>query len=102
MTIPQMLSDIVPLLMQLLPAMALLSLLLAGIALRMEGGSTFLIGGTFTKWMLWAIIMMTMPQLLLWFSFFGLPVPVTAGPIATSWLTGIGNDVSIFINSFVI
>ena len=102
MTIPQMLSDIVRLLMQLLPAMALLSLLLAGIALRLEGGSTFLIGGSFTKWMLWAMIMMTMPQLLLWFSFFGLPLPATAGTISTSWLAGIGNDVSIFINSFVI
>ena len=102
MTIPQMLGDILRLLMQLLPAMALLSLLLAGIALRLEGGSTFLIGGSFTKWMLWAIIMMTMPQLLLWFSFFGLPLPATAGIISTSWLAGIGNDVSIFINSFVI
>jgi len=102
MTIPQMLSDILRLLMQLLPAMALLSLLLAGVALRLEGGSTFLIGGSFTKWMLWAIIMMTMPQLLLWFSFFGLPVPATSGTISTSWLAGIGNDVSIFINTFVI
>ena len=79
MPIPQMLEDIVRLLIQLLPAMALVCLVLAGIALRLEGGSTFQIGGSFTKWILWGIIMLTLPQLLLWFNFFGLPVPSTAG-----------------------
>jgi hypothetical protein len=78
------------------------SLALAGIALRSEGGSTFLIGGSFTKWILWAVIMMTLPQLLLWFGFFGLPVPSAAGAIGTSWLAGIQSDVSTFINDFVI
>ena len=82
MPIPQILADIVRLLIQLLPAMALLCLVLAGIALRLEGGSTFQIiriGGSFTKWILRGIIMLTLPQLLLWFNFFGLPVPLTAG-----------------------
>ena len=41
-----------------LPAMALVCLLLAGVALRLEGGSTFSIGGNFTKWMLWCVIML--------------------------------------------
>jgi hypothetical protein len=82
--------------------MALVSLALAGIALRSEGGSTFLIGGSFTKWILWAVIMMTLPQVLLWFGFFGLPVPSAAGAIGTSWLAGIQSDVSTFINDFVI
>ena len=102
MPTPQILADIVRLLIQLLPAMALVCLVLAGIALRLEGGSTFLIGGGFTKWILWGIIMLTLPQLLLWFSFFGLPVPSTAGAIGTSWLAGIRNDVSTFINDFII
>ncbi len=75
MPTPQILADIVRLLIQLLPAMALVCLVLAGIALRLEGGSTFSIGGGFTKWILWGIIMLTLPQLLLWFNFFGLPVP---------------------------
>ena len=86
MPTPQILADIVRLLIQLLPAMALVSLVLAGIALRLEGGSTFLIGGSFTKWILWSVIMLTLPQLLLWFSFFGLPVLSTAGGIGTNWL----------------
>src|SRR5881409_1172708 len=102
MPTPQILADVVRLLIQLLPAMALVSLVLAGIALRLEGGSTFSIGGSFTKWILWCVIMLTLPQLLLWFSFFGLPIPPTAGAIRTDWLDGIRGDVSVFINSFII
>lgn len=102
MPTPQILADVVRLLIQLLPAMALVCLVLAGIALRLEGGSTFVIGGGFTKWIMWGIIMLTLPQLLLWFGFFGLPVPSTAGAIGTSWLAGIRNDVSTFIDSFII
>ena len=98
MPTPQILADIARLLIQLLPAMALVCLFLAGIALRLEGGSTFLIGGGFTKWIFWGIIMLTLPGLLLWFSFFGLPVPSTAGTIGTGWLAGIQNGVATFVN----
>jgi hypothetical protein len=102
MTTPQMLNDIVRLLIQLAPAMALVALLLAGIALRLEGGSTFVIGGGFTKWMFWAIVMVALPQLLLWFSFFGVPTPATNGGIGTNWLAAVRDDVTTFVNSFVI
>jgi hypothetical protein len=102
MPIPQILADIIRLLIQVFPAMALVCLVLAGLALRLEGGSTFQIGGGFTKWILWGIIMLTLPQLLLWFSFFGLPVPSTAGAIGTSWLAGMQNDISTFINSLIV
>ena len=102
MPIPQILADVVRLLIQLLPAMGFVCLVLAGIALRLEGGSTFVIGGGFTKWVMWGIIMLTLPQLLLWFNFFGLPVPSTAGAIGTSWLAGMGTDVSTFVESFIV
>src|SRR5256712_1755040 len=102
MPTPQILEDVLRLLLQLLPAMALICLLLAAIALRLEGGSTFSIGGSFTKWMLWSVIMLTLPQLLLWLSFFGLPVPSSAGAIGTNWLAGIHNDVSVFVSSFIV
>ena len=46
--------------------------------------------------------MVTLPQLLLWFSFFGLPVPASAGAIGTNWLAGIHNDVSTFVSSFIV
>src|SRR5438874_10084289 len=101
MPIPEMLIDIVRLLLQLAPAMALVALVLAGISLRFEGGSTFQIGGGFTKWLLWSAIMITLPQLLLWSSFFGLPVPSTPGAIGTSWLAAIRSDVTTFISSFI-
>jgi hypothetical protein len=102
MPTPQVLADIVRLLIQILPAMALVCLVLAGIALRLEGGSTFSIGGSFTRWIFWSVIMVTLPQLVLWFSFFGLPVPSTAGAIGTTWLAGIHDDVSTFVSSFIV
>src|SRR2546426_8669851 len=86
MSTPQILEDVLRLLLQLLPTMALICLLLAGVALRLEGGSTFSIGGSFTKWMLWGVIMLTLPQLLLLLSFFGLPGPSSAGALGTNWL----------------
>jgi hypothetical protein len=98
----QLLNDTIRLLLQLMPALALLCLLLAGVALRTEGGSTFVIGGSFTRWVLWAVIMLSLPQLLLWFNFFGLPTPVASGAIGTSWLSGIQVDVSTFVNDFLI
>jgi hypothetical protein len=102
MPTPQVLADVVRLLIQLLPAMALVCLVLAGIALPLEGGSTFSIGGSFTRWMLWTVIMFTLPQFLLWFSFFGLPVPLSGGAIGTSWLAGMYDDVSTFVSSFIV
>jgi hypothetical protein len=102
MTTPQMLNDIVRLLIQLAPAMALVALVLAGIALRLEGGTTFVIGGGFTKWMFWAIVLVALPQLLLWFSFFGVPTPAASGGVGTSWIAAIRDDVTTFVNDFVI
>jgi hypothetical protein len=102
MATPQLLNDTVRLLIQLSPVMALVALLLAGIALRWEGGSTFAIGGGFTKWMFWAIVLIALPQLLLWFSFFGMPVPVATGVVGTNWIAGIRDDITTFVNDFVI
>jgi len=102
MPTPQILNDIIRLLLQLMPIMALVCLAPEGIALRTEGGSTFVIGGNFTRWALWAVIMLSLPQFLLWFNFFGLPVPTAGGAIGTPWLNGIQVDVSTFVNDFLI
>jgi hypothetical protein len=102
MATPEMLTDLVHLLIQLAPIMALVALVLAGIALRLEGGSTFMIGGGFTKWMFWAIALIALPQLLLWFNFFGVPTPSTGGGIGTPWLAQVRDDVSTFVNEFVV
>ncbi len=102
MAIPQLLNDIVQLLLQLAPAAAIVALVLAGISLRREGGTTFVIGGSFTKWMLWAAIFATLSPLLGWFTSFGVAAPVPSGGIGTSWLSSFQSDVSSFVTSFVV
>ena len=50
---PQLLNDVINVLLLLAPAAAVVCLVLAGISLRYEGGGiTFAVGGGFTKWML--------------------------------------------------
>jgi len=102
MTTPQLLNDIARLLIHVAPALALVTLVLAGIALRLEGGTTLVIGGGFTKWMFWAVIFVALPQLLLWFSFFGVPAPATGGDVGISWIAALRDDVTTFVNDFVV
>jgi hypothetical protein len=102
MAIPQLLNDIIQVLMALAPAAALVALVLAGISLRREGGTTFLIGGGFTKWMFWAVVFVTLGPLFGWFSSFGVGASLPAGGIATSWLSAFESDVTTFVSSFVV
>jgi hypothetical protein len=88
--------------MGLAPAAALVALVLAGISLRREGGTTFLIGGGFTKWMFWAVVFVTLGPLLGWFSSFGVGATLPAGGIATSWLSSFESDVTSFVTTFVV
>lgn len=102
MAVPQLLNDIIQVLLQLAPAAALVALVLAGISLRREGGTTFLIGGGFTKWMFWAVLFVTLTPLLSWFTSFGVTVPVPAGGISASWLNSFQSDVSNFVSNLVV
>jgi hypothetical protein len=102
MGVPQLLNDIVQVLLQLAPAASLVALVLAGISLRREGATTFLIGGSFTKWMFWAVVFVTIVPLLAWFSSFGVATPVPSGGIGTSWLSSFQSDVSNFVTNFVV
>src|SRR5579864_2223646 len=92
MAVPQLLNDIVQVLLQLAPAASLVAMVLAGISLRQEGGTTFHVGGSFTKLMFWAIVFVTLGPLLGWFSSFGVATPVPAGGIGTSWLASFESD----------
>jgi hypothetical protein len=76
MPTPQLLNDVISLLLLLAPSAALLSLVLAGIALRHDGTAAFAIGGNFTKWMFWAVVFLTLQPLLTWFSSFGIALPL--------------------------
>ena len=102
MQTPQLLTDIANAMLLLAPSAALLCLVLAGISLRREtGGVSFVIGGGFTKWMFWAVLFVTLPGLLTWFSNSGVSVPSLGGGISSSWLARFETDVSGFVQNFV-
>jgi hypothetical protein len=102
MAIPQLLNDIILVLLLLAPSAALLSLVIAGVSLRREGTMTFAIGGGFTKWMFWAIVFLTLQPLLSWFTSFGIPVSLPGGGIATGWLASFQADLAQFVINFVV
>ncbi len=105
MATPQLLNDIITVLLMLAPSAALLSLVLAGISLRRAGTMTFAIGGGFTKWMFWAVIFLTLTPLLSWFTSFGVAVSLPSGAgagIVTGWLANFQADVSQFVTNFVV
>jgi len=102
MQAPQLLNDIISVLLLLAPSAAVLSLVLAGVNLRREGTMTFAIGGGFTKWMFWAVIFLTLQPLLSWFSSFGVSTQLPSGGIATGWLSNFQADLSQFISHFVL
>ena len=105
MATPQLLNDIISVLLLLAPSAALLSLVLAGVSLRREGTLTFAIGGGFTKWMFWAVVFLTLQPLLSWFTSFGVAVPLPSGApggIATAWLANFQTDVAQFVTNFVV
>jgi len=99
---PQLLNDVISVLLLLAPSAALLSLVLAGVSLRREGTMTFAIGGGFTKWMFWAVVFLTLQPLLSWFTAFGVAVPLPSRGIATSWLANFESDVSQFASHFLV
>jgi len=103
MQTPQLLTDIANVMLLLAPSAALLCLVLAGISLRREtGGVSFVMGGGFTKWMFWAVVFVTLPGLLTWFSNSGVSVPSLGGGISSSWLSSFETDVSGFVQNFVL
>lgn len=102
MAVPQLLNDIIEVLLQLAPAAAIVALVLAGISLRREGGTTFLIGGGFSKWIFWAVVFVTLVPLAGWFSSFGVATPLPGGRIDASWLSSFQSDVSRFVADFVV
>jgi hypothetical protein len=102
MPTPPLLTDLTLLLLALSTPAALLSLVFAGINLRREGGTTFHIGGGFTKWMFWSVVFLTLPQLLSWFTSVGVNTPLPAGGISTPWLANFEADVANFVSNFVV
>src|SRR2546425_2956676 len=96
---PELLKDLIRLLLNLAPLTALGCLVLAGIKLRREGGTDFYIGGGFSKWMFWAITFVTLPPMLGFFLSRGLNVPISNGvAVSTHLLPGVGDGLVYFTN----
>ena len=102
MNVPTLLNDTIQVLLQLAPAASLIALVAAGISLRREGGTTFCIGGGFTKWIFWAVLFVTLGPLLGWFTSFGVAAQLPTGGFGISWLSSFQSNVSSFVANFVV
>jgi hypothetical protein len=61
---PQLITDFMRLMLLLAPSAAIICLVLAGLGLRQGSVPDALVGGNFAKWMFWAIVFLTLPQLI--------------------------------------
>jgi hypothetical protein len=103
MTTPPILNDILQLLIGAAVPAAICALLLAGIALRQEGGLNFEAGGKFQRWILWSAIFLTLPGILAWFASRGVNVPVaTNGGILNPWMASIAGAFDAFVNQIIV
>ena len=78
-------------------------MVLAGLALRQESGVNFQAGGDFQKWIVWSVILLTLPQLLAWFAAQGINMPSqAAGQVASPWLAGMETSFKSFVTGMVL
>jgi len=102
MTLPQIIVDLLTLLFELAVPAAVCTMVLAGIALRQEGGVNFQIGGRFQRWMLWSVILLTLPQFLSWFAAQGITMPAQGGGIGSAWVASLQTSFSGFVSNVVV
>lgn len=102
MTIPPLLVDLLTLLFDLAAPAALCTLVLAGLALRQESGVNFEIGGRFQRWMLWSVILLTLPQFLSWFAAQGITVPAQSSGITGQWMRSLESSFTGFVSDVVV
>lgn len=103
MTVPQILVDLMQLLFDIALPAAMCTMVLAGLALRQESGVNFQAGGDFQKWIVWSVILLTLPQLLAWFAAQGINMPPqAAGQVASPWLAGMETSFKSFVTGMVL
>jgi len=102
MTLPQIIVDLMKLLFDLAAPSAICALVLAGIALRREGGTNFVAGGNFPKWMLWSVIFLTLPQIVSWMAAQGIVLPPQGGNISSAWVNGVETSFNNFVTDVVV
>ncbi len=102
MTIPQILADLLELLFDLAVPAAMCTMVLAGLALRQESGVNFEMGGRFQRWMLWSVILLTLPQFLSWFAAQGIMLPPQSAGISAAWLRNLETSFTNFVSVVII
>jgi len=102
MTLPQIIVDLLTLLFDMAVPAAICTMVLAGIALRQEGGVNFQTGGRFQRWVLWSIIFLTLPQFLSWFAAQGITMPAQGGGIGSAWVASLQTSLSGFVTNVVV
>lgn len=102
MTIPQLLVDVLQLLFDMAVPASMCTMVLAGLALRQESGVNFEIGGRFQRWMLWSVILLTLPQFLSWFAAQGITMPPQTPGISGPWLRNLETSFTSFISDVVV
>jgi|SRR5580704_5307878 hypothetical protein len=102
MTLPQIIVDLMKLLFDLAVPAAICAMVVAGIALRREGGVNFVAGGSFQKWMLWSVILLTLPQIVSWLAAQGVVLPPQGGNINSPWVIAAETSFNNFVTEVVI
>jgi hypothetical protein len=98
MPVPQFLLDLLALLYALAIPAATLTLVAAGLSLRSEGGMNFHVNGKTGKWIMWTIILLTLPEILHWIGALGINIPSNPGSISASWISTISTAFQQFVN----
>lgn len=101
MALPQIIAELLQLLFALAAPAAICTMILAGMALRQEGGVNFQVGGNFQKWILWSAILLTLPQLLSWFAAQGINLPAQSGG-GGGWVSALQNSFTQFVSGFLV
>lgn len=101
MALPQIIAELLQLLFALAAPAAICTMILAGMALRQEGGVNFQVGGGFQKWILWSAILLTLPQLLSWFAAQGINLPAQSGG-GGGWVSALQNSFTQFVSGFLV
>src|SRR5437763_2889807 len=102
MTLPPLITNLLQLLLDLAIPAAICTMVLAGLALRKEGGSSFLAGSGFQRWILWSTILLTVPQCLSWFAAQGIMVPTPPGTVASLWLVSMESSFKGFVTEVIV
>lgn len=102
MQVPQFLLDLLQLLIDIATPAAFCTLAAAGVSLRYEGGINFHVNGRTGKWILWTVILLTLPQLLSWIAAQGINIPSLSGTVGTGWMATLETVFRNFVSQIVV